>query len=101
MADVMEDEKVLKETHARSTNAHTAKWKLIPPKYVGRECSLKTTQTPARQSPPATMNKLAMTVDSLEISSPPAFTSNVPRTNPTKSTKVQHQDGLLKQEIVT
>jgi len=91
MADEVVDAEVDEETDARSTNGHTAKWTIIPPKHAERESTLKTTQTPAVQTPPGTTNVLATTTVSQDTSSPTASTSNVPGINPTKSTRaLQH-----------
>jgi len=49
MADKVADAEVDEEMDGRSTNAHTAKWTIIPPKHEERESTLKTTQTPAVQ----------------------------------------------------
>jgi hypothetical protein len=91
VADEVADAEVDEETDARSTNAHTAKWTIIPPKHAERERTLKTTQTPvvhtpAVQTPPGTTNVLATTAVSQDTSSPTASTSNVPGINATKST---------------
>jgi len=106
VADEVADAEVDEETDARSTNAHTAKWTIIPPKHAERESTLKTTQTPAVQTPavqtpPGTTNVLVTTVVSQNTSSPTASTSNVPGINATKSTKAQHLHRLLQQEIAT
>ena len=101
MADELADEVVDEEMDARSTNAHTAKWTIFPLKHAERETTLKTTQTPAIQTPPGTTNELATTAVSHDTSSPTASTSNVPGINATKSTKAQHPHRLRQQEIAT
>jgi len=88
------------EKDARRTNAHAAKWTIIPPKHAERESTLNTTQTPAvqtpalqtqaLQTPPGTTNVLGTTAVSQDTSSPTAFTSNVPGINTTKSTRALH-----------
>jgi hypothetical protein len=95
VADEVADTDAVEETDARSTNAHTAKWTIIPPKHAESESTLKTTQTPvvqtpAVQTPPGTMNVLATTGVSQDTASPTASTSNVPRINATKSTRALH-----------
>jgi hypothetical protein len=90
VADEVADAEVDEEMDDRSTNAHTAKWTIIPPKHAERESTLKTIQTPASQTPPGTTNVLATTVVSQDTSSPTASTSNVPRINATKSTRALH-----------
>jgi len=87
-ADKVADAEVDKETDARSTNAHTAKWTIIPPKHVERENALKTTT--AIQTPPGTINERATTAVSQDTSNPTASTSNVPGINPTQSTRALH-----------
>jgi hypothetical protein len=121
VADKVADAEVDEETDARSTNAHTAKWTIIPPKHAERESTLKTThtpavqtlavqtpavqtpavQTPADQTPPRTTNVLATTAVSQDTSSPTASTSNVPGINATKSTRAQHPPRLLRKDIAT
>jgi hypothetical protein len=78
------------ETNARSTNAHTAKWTIIPPKHAERESTLKMTQTPAVHTVPGMTNVLATTEVSQDTSSLTASTSNVPGINTTKSTRALH-----------
>jgi hypothetical protein len=89
------DEKVDEETVARSTNAHTAKRKIIPPKHAEYERTQKTTHTPGIQPPSGMTNKLGTTAVSHDTSSPTASTSNVPGINATKSTKAHHLHRLL------
>jgi len=50
------DQEVDQEMRARSPNAHTAKWTIIPLNHGGREVNPKTTETPAIQTPPGTTN---------------------------------------------
>jgi len=99
VADEVEDEEADEEIEARSTNAHTAKWTIIPPKNAERENRLKTTT--AIQTPPATTGKYAITAVPQDASRPTASTSHVPGINATKSTKAQHVHRLLQQEITT
>ena len=101
VADEVAGEEVDEETDARSTNPHTAKWTIIPPKHVERESTLTTTQTRAILTPPGTTNELVTTAVSQDTSSPTASTSNVRGINATQSTKAQHPHRLLQQEIVT
>jgi hypothetical protein len=61
IAHEVADEEVDDETEARGTNTHAEKWTIIPPKHAKRESTVKTTQTPAIQSPPETSNELATT----------------------------------------
>jgi hypothetical protein len=46
MADEVADEEINEKTDARSKNAHTAKWTIIPPKHAEGEHTVKTTKTP-------------------------------------------------------
>jgi len=101
VVDEVAGKEVDEETDARSTNAHTAKWTIIPPKHAERESTLKMTPTQAIQTPPGMTNKLATTAVSQDTSSPTASTSNVRGINATKSTKAQHPHRLLQQEIAT
>jgi hypothetical protein len=101
MADEVADEVVDEETDARCTNAHTAKWTIIPPKDAERESMLKTTQRLAIQTPLVMINELATPAVTQDTSSRTASTSNVPRINSTKSTKAQHPHPLLQQKIAT
>jgi hypothetical protein len=87
------------ETDVRSTNAHTAKWTIIPPKRARRESVLKMTQKPAIQT--ETTNVHATTAVSQDTSRRTASTSNVPGINATELIKAQHPHRLLQQEIVT
>ena len=57
VADEVADAEVDPETDARSTNAHTAQWTIIPPKHAEKESTLK-----AIQIPPGTMSRHATTV---------------------------------------
>jgi hypothetical protein len=41
VADDMVDEEAEEETNDRSSNAHTARWTIIPPKHVEWESTLK------------------------------------------------------------
>jgi hypothetical protein len=41
MADEVADAELDKETDTRSTNAHTAKWIIIPPEHAEKEGTLK------------------------------------------------------------
>jgi len=99
VADEEADEENDEEKDARSTNAHTAKWTIIPPKHAKRENTLKTTIV--IQIPPGMTSEHAITSVSQDTSRPTAFTSNVPRINATKSPKAQHPHCLLQQEITT
>jgi len=45
VVDQVADEEVDEQTHARSTNAHTAKWTINPPKHAERESMLKSIET--------------------------------------------------------
>jgi hypothetical protein len=87
------------ETDVRSTNAHTAKWTIMQPKRVERECALKTTQKPAIQT--QSMNVHATPAVTQDTSKRTAFTSNVPGINATESIKSQHPHRLQHQAIVT
>jgi hypothetical protein len=84
VADVVADAEVDEETDARSTNAHTAKWTIIPPKHAEKENTLK-----AIQIPPGTTSGYATTAVSQDISKPTASTSTIPGINATRSTKAQ------------
>jgi len=96
VADEVPDAAVDEETDARSTNAHTAKWTIIPPKNAEKESTLK-----AIQVPPGTTSGHATTAVSQDTSKPTASTSNVPGINATRSTKEQHFPCSLQQEIAT
>jgi hypothetical protein len=96
VADEVADAEVDEETDARSTNAHTAKWTIIPPKHAEKESTLK-----AIQIPPGTTSGHATTAVSQDTSKPTASTSNVPGINATRSTKAQHLPRSLQQEIAT
>jgi hypothetical protein len=85
VADEVADAEVEEETDARSTNAHTGKWTIIPPKHAEKESTLK-----GIQIPPGTTSGHATTAVSQDTSKPTASTSNVPRINATRSTKAQH-----------
>jgi hypothetical protein len=99
VADEVTDEEAEEATYARSTNADTGKWTIIPLKHVESENALKL--TPAIQTRPGTTSKHAITAVSQDTSRPTASTSNVPGINTTKSTMAQHPHGLLEQEIAT
>jgi len=95
-AENVADAEVDEETDARSTNAHTAKWAIIPPKHVEKESMLI-----AIQIPPGTTSRHATTAVSHDTSKATASTSNVPGINATRSTKAQHLPRLLQQGITT
>jgi len=96
VVDEVVDAEVDEETDARSTNAHTAKWTIIPPRHAEKESILKVIQiTPGIKSGHAT------TAVSQDTSKPTVSTSNVPGINATRSTKAQHLPRSLQQEIVT
>jgi len=86
VADEVADAEVDEEMDARSTNAHTAKWTMIPPKQAERESTLKTSQTPVIQTPPGMTNERPTTAVPPDTSNVTASTSNVPGINATKST---------------
>jgi len=86
-------------TDARSTNAHTAKWTIIPPKHAKRDDALKTST--AIQAPPGMTSEHAITAVSQGTSSLTASTSNMPGINATNSTKAQHPHRILQQEMAT
>jgi hypothetical protein len=96
VGDEVADAEVDEETDARSTNAHTAKWTIIPPKHAEKKSTLK-----AIQIPPGMTSGHATTVVSQDTSKPIASTSNVPGINTTRSTKSQHLPRSLQQEIAT
>jgi len=85
VADDVTEEVADEETDARSTNAYTAKWTIIPPKHAERENALETTT--AIETPPESMSEHAIAVVSKDTSRLTASTSNVPRINATGSTK--------------
>jgi hypothetical protein len=88
MADEVADAEVDEEMDTRSTNAHTAKWAIIPLKHAERENALKTTML--IHTPPGMTNKLATTAVPQDTSNPTASTSNVPGINAPKSTRALH-----------
>jgi hypothetical protein len=96
VADEVGDAELDEETETRSTNAHTAKWTIIPPKHAEKESTRK-----AIQIPPGTTSGHATTAVSQDTSKPTASTSNVPGINTTRSTKAQHLPRSLQQEIAT
>jgi hypothetical protein len=96
VADMVADVEVDEETNARSTNAHTAKWTIIPPKQAEKGISLK-----AIPIPPQTTSRHATTAVSQDTSKPTASTSHLPGINATRSTKPQHLPSLVQQEIAT
>jgi len=96
VADEVADSEVDKETDARSTNAHTAKWTIIPPKHAEKENTVKAIQILA-----GTTSGHATTAVSQDTSKPTASTSNVPGINARRSTKAQHLPRSLQQEIAT
>jgi hypothetical protein len=96
VVDGLPDSVVDDETDARSTNAHTAKWTIIPPKHVEKESTLKVIQIP-----PGTTSEHATTVVSRDTSKPTASTSNVTGINAIRSTHAQHLPRSLQQEITT
>ena len=73
MAAEVGDEVVDVETDSRSTNAHTTKWTIIPPKRSERLTPLK-----AIQSPPGPTCKPVTTAVSYDTSRLTEPTSNVP-----------------------
>jgi hypothetical protein len=96
VVDEVADAEVDEETDARSTNAHTAKWTIIPPKHAENESTLK-----AIQIPPGMMSRHATTAVSQDTSKPTGSTSNVPGINTTRSTKAHHLPRSLQKEIAT
>jgi hypothetical protein len=88
VADKVTDEVEDAETDARSTNAHTATWTIIPRKHAERENALKMTM--AIQTLPGTTSKHAITAVLQDTSRPTASTLNTPGNNATKSTKALH-----------
>jgi len=96
VADEVAEAEVDEATEARSTNAHTAKWTIIPPKHAENESTRN-----AIQIPPGMMSGHATTAVSQDTSMPTASTSNVPGINATRSTNAQHLPRSLQQEIAT
>jgi hypothetical protein len=96
MQDGVADAEVDEETDARSTNAHTTKWTIIPHKHAENENTRK-----AIQIPPGTMSEHTTTAVSQDTSKPTESTSNVPGINATRSTKAQYLPCSLQQEIMT
>jgi len=96
VADELVDAEADEEMDTRSTNTHTAKWTIIPPKHAEKESTLK-----AIQIPPGTKSGDATTAVSQDTSKPTVSTSNVPGINRTRSTKAQHLPRSLQQEIAT
>jgi hypothetical protein len=94
MEDKVADKEVDKVMNATSTNAHPAKWTIIPPKHAERNSPLTGIQTP-----PVMMSGHATTAVSQDNSKQTAYTSNVPMINPTRYTKAQHFAHLQQQEI--
>jgi hypothetical protein len=96
VADKVADAEVAVETDARSTNAHTAQWTIIPPKHAEKEHTLK-----AIQIPPGKTSGHATTVVSQDTSKPTESTSKVPGINATRSTMAQVLPRSLQQEITS
>jgi hypothetical protein len=87
------------EMDAKSSNAHTEKWTIIPPKCAERDSAVKTKHNPAIKT--ETTNNHATSTVSLDTSRLIASTSTVPGIHATKSIKAQSPYRLLQQEIVT
>jgi hypothetical protein len=101
MVDEVADKEMDKATDARTTNAHTCKWTIIPLKHMEKGSTLTMTQSLVKQTPPGMTNVLLTTEVSQDTSSPTAFTSNVPGIKTTHSTKEHYPHCLLQQEMVT
>ena len=82
VADNVADAEVDEDTDARRTNAHTAKWTIVPLKHAEKECMLDATQIP-----PGTTSGHATTAVSQDTSKRTASASHMPGINATRSTK--------------
>jgi hypothetical protein len=88
------EEETDEELDARSINAHTAKWTIIPPKHAERDTALN-----GISPSPGMMSGHVTTDVSQDTSRPTVSTSIVPGINATSSKKAQHSHRLLQQEI--
>jgi hypothetical protein len=96
LGDELSEAEVVEEMDARSTNAHTSKCTIIPPKHAENEPTLKVIQIP-----PGTMSGLATPAVSQDTSKPTASTSNLSGINSSTSIKALNLPRILQQKIAT